>query len=302
MSTIKNYKELRAALSPKLDYNLFKKNRMLGLIAFFAFLLYWLLFAIGYHYPITIIVIAIILGCISEFLSMVCHDVLHGSVFKSKNFSVLFCIPISLLTMISPSFWKFWHNFHHSSVDRWTTSARPYEMGYETFGYPKIRKYAGFLELFFFKAFHLNYTQMKFLLDKRYKSSAHLAVKKATLIQYTLIIAFKIYLFWALPFVIWLGLELVPLLIQNFLSSIFLVTQHSYKLEKGETIRTFSVGMPRWIEIFTLNNGYHVEHHLLPNLPSKHLPTLRKILENDFQQFPQDKFSMMEALKIIYKK
>lgn len=301
MSELKNYRELRQVIVQKLPADFFKRNRALGVLTFIVILLYWGLFYTGILFPVLAIPIALCLGVIAQFLSMASHDILHGSVFKSKNFSIIFCLPISVITLISPSFWKFWHNFHHSSVDRWTTDERPYEMGYETFGYPKIRKIFGFYELFFFKAFHLNYTQIKFLLDRRYKSKEHRSLQVATFFQYLFIVSCKIFLFWMLPFKMWLMLELLPLLIQNFISSVFLVTQHSNKLEQKTTIRTFSVKLPRWLEVYSLNIGYHIEHHLFPNLPSKHLPQIQKILLEEHTHFPQERFLMTEALKTIYK-
>ena len=298
-NSYKNYIDLRAKIQDKLDPKLFKRDPIVGIITVGMFVLYWGLFALGVKYPLMILPIGILLGFIAEFLSMANHDILHGSVFKNKTFSLLFCIPNSCITLISPSFWKFWHNLHHQSVDRWTAEKRPYEMGYETYGYPTLRKLVGPFELFFYKIIHLTRTQFKFITDKRYTSERHLSLKKAVTIQFMIIVAFKIFLFVKLPFVFWLGLELLPILIQGFLSSIFLVTQHSHKLEMKGSIPTYSVFMGKWIDLWFLNVGYHVEHHLFPHLPSRHLPLIRQeLLQREYSPVPG--YSMTEALKKIY--
>lgn len=298
---MKNYKELRHTLSRKLPAEFHRRDPLLGFITAGVFGLYCYFFWFAFNHQQWLIPVAVVLGFMAEFLSMANHDILHGSVFKSRLLSVLFCIPNSCVTLIAPSFWKFWHNFHHQSVDRWTTSERPYEMGFETVGYPLLRKWLGPFELFIYKAIHLNKTQIRFLLDDRYTSKNHHDLKKATFIQYAIILAVKITLFVYLPFKIWVWLELIPLLIQNFISSAFLVTQHSQHLDNGKTIRTFSVKLPRWLEYYSLHLGYHVEHHLFPNLPSKYLPRIREILQKEYKDFPQDVFDMGDALKTIYK-
>ena len=236
----------------------------------------------------------------SEFLSMASHDILHGSVFKSKNLSLLTVIPFSILTLISPSYWKYWHNFHHASVDRWRAGYQPYEMGFETDGYPKLRKLLGPFELFIFKVFHLTNTQIKFVFGSGYKSKNQIELKRATVLQLIIIITTKILFFYYLPLKFWLFLELLPLLIQNFLSSIFLVTQHSSLLETPSATNTFTVTMPKPLELYSLHLGYHIEHHLIPNISSHKLPMIRDILLDKYQGIPQSRYTLWQALKTIY--
>ena len=175
-------------------------------------------------------------------------------------------------------------------------------MGYETHGYPILRNTLGIFELFFFKIIHLTRTQVKFIFDKRYTSSAHIQLKRAVTVQCLIIMIVKIFIFIYLPFPLWLALELLPLLIQSFLSSIFLVTQHSHKLDKGEAIRTFSVTLPSWLERWFLNVGYHVEHHLFPNLPSKNLPKIKKQILDKYATSQTSNRKLTEALLEIYNK
>lgn len=297
----KSYNELRSKIGPELSPSLFLPDRREAVITVVMFIFYWTLFFLGTKFTAWIIPIGILLGFIAEFLSMANHDVLHGSVFRSKTTALIFCIPNSLITLISPSFWRYWHNFHHRSTDRWTVDKQPYEMGYETHGYPVLRRWLGPLELFIYKFIHLTRTQLKFIRDPRYTSRQSLKLKNTVMVELSLIFAFKIFLFFVLPFPLWLGLELLPLLIQGFLSSIFLVTQHSHKLDTRGGIRTFSVSLPKWLELWFLNAGYHVEHHLFPNLPSRNLPLLKEILLKKGVQ-PVTSYPLQEALLSIYKK
>ena len=295
-----NYKKIREELSMQMEKSLFKRNPMLGFLAWGMFLFYWLIFYWGMNGVLPLFVAAIILGIIAEFLSMANHDILHGSVFKSRSVYLPLTVCISTLTLISPDFWRYWHDFHHKSVDRWTSSQRPYEMGYETNGYPALRKLIGPFELFFYKVLHLTKTQVKFIFDQRYKSKNNIQLKIRTTWQLIIIFGLKIFLFWMLPLKQWFFLELVALLVQNLISNVFLVTQHAVKLKKDDTVQTFSQKLPKWLNIYSLYLGHHVEHHLFPNLPSHHLPEVKKLMKQYYPEFECVEYDVMEALKKIY--
>lgn len=300
MNSDLNYKKIREQLSPYMEKSLFKRNPALGFLAGAVFLLYWVIFYLGLNGSIPLIVAALVLGAMAEFLSMANHDILHGSVFKSRSVYLPLTVGISTLTLISPDFWRYWHDFHHKSVDRWTASQMPYEMGYETNGYPAMRKMLGPFELFIYKVLHLTRTQIKFIFDRRYKSASNTLLKFQTTWQLVIIFGVKIALFITLPLKQWLFLELGALLVQNFISNIFLVTQHAVKLKKDNTVQTFSLKLPVWIDIYSLYLGHHVEHHLFPNLPSHHLPKVKKIMKERCPEFECVEYGVGEALRKIY--
>lgn len=294
------YKKIRQDLTPLLEKSLFKRNSLLGLIAWMVVFIYAAIFYLGFNDSLNLLAAAVLLGILSEFLSMANHDILHGSVFKSRLFYLPLTVCISTVTLISPDFWKYWHDFHHQSVDRWSVDHNPYEMGYETNGYPALRKAIGAFELFFYKTFHLTKTQFKFIFDSRYKSKKHKELKIQTSWQMVIILAVKISLFILLPLKQWLFLELIPLLIQNFISNIFLVTQHAVKLKKERAIQTFSLKLPKILNIYSLYLGHHVEHHLFPTLPSHHLPKVKKLMAKNYPDFECVEYEVYDALKKIY--
>ncbi len=300
MTTELNYKKIRDQLSPELEKSFFNRNPLLGYFTWLVFISYWVIYYFAMNETIPLLLAAIVLGIIAEFLSMANHDILHGSVFKTRWVYLPLTVCISTLTLISPDFWRFWHDFHHKSVDRWTSAQKPYEMGYETNGYPALRKLIGPLELLFYKVIHLTKTQIKFIFDRRYKSEKNIQLKIQTAWQFTIIFSVKIILFWILPFKQWLFLELGALFVQNLISNVFLVTQHAVNLKKNDTVQTFSLRFPKWFNIYSLYLGHHVEHHLFPNLPSHKLPEIRKLMKIHYPQFECVEYDVVDALKKIY--
>lgn len=297
---IENYRQLRRELLTQLDSSLFAKDRSVAGMAVFAYAVYWTLFWAGVTKPAALPLICVALGVIGEFLSIANHDVLHGSVLDSKRGAIFFCLPISFINNISPNFWKYWHNFHHDSIDRWTKMKRPYEMGFESTGYPRLRALLGPFELFFYKTLHMTSTQFRFIFNRRLKNRTHLNLKRIVALEVLLILIVKLSIFLALPFRSWLWLELGPLLIQNILSSIFVVTQHAESLDKKDATRTFSVLTPTWISHISLNLGFHNEHHLFPNLPSRNLPLVRDMVEARHPDFKMPTYRLFDALRRIY--
>lgn len=295
-----NYKKIRIQLSPHVEKSLFKRNTLLGLLIGLILISYWPIFYMGAKGTIPLIPSAFILGIIAGFLSLASHDLLHGSVFKSRFLYQPLTLGISFLTLVSPDFWKFWHDFHHKAVDRWTSSAMPYEMGYETNGYPAMRKLIGPLELFFYKAMHLTRAQIKFIFDSKYKSRNHTQLKIQTAWQLILIFIVKIALFWILPLKQWFFLEVGALLIQNFISNTFLLSQHASSLKKENAIQTFSLKLPRLLDICSLRVSHHIEHHIFPNLPSRQLPEVKKLLKEHYPDFECVEYEAVEAFKKVY--
>jgi len=72
-----------------------------------------------------------------------------------------------------------------------------------------------------------------------------------------------------------------PLLIANTIVMAFILTNHglSPRVELNDPlVSSLTVTAPRWIEALTLKFGYHVEHHLFPQMSSRHSRRVHELL------------------------
>ncbi len=293
-------RKIRSEMLPELPTEMFHRTLSTALLIIFYYFTYIALFLSGITHPAWIPFVAILLGLFGEMLSMAAHDVLHGSVVKSNLLAKMICLPIAFITLISPSYWRFWHDFHHRSFDRFTPKAPPRGLDFET---EWLRGHLGWFELLIYKQVNLIVRQFKFLSEDFRRSGFERRVNLwfHVLIELGLIVAVKLALFWQLPFTVWLGLEALPYFVQSFFSSVFVVTQHSALLDPmdGKQIRFFSVDLPKILEKGSFHLGYHFEHHLFPNMPSSQLPKLRTILESKYREIRFHQ-KMEVALRKIY--
>ena len=82
-------------------------------------------------------------------------------------------------------------------------------------------------------------------------------------------------------FVPFLFAFVLPLLVANAIVMAFILTNHNLSPRVAiddPLVSGLSVTTPRWIEWITLRFGYHVEHHLLPAMSSRHAGAVRDLL------------------------
>jgi fatty acid desaturase len=86
---------------------------------------------------------------------------------------------------------------------------------------------------------------------------------------------------------------LVPLLIGNSVVMAHIVTNHGQMpldTKKGPLSTSMSVTVPRFVSFYTLDFGYHVEHHILPTVSHRYGRLIRNVLlaeaPNEYHSLP----------------
>jgi fatty acid desaturase len=75
-------------------------------------------------------------------------------------------------------------------------------------------------------------------------------------------------------FVVWV----VPLLLMGVLTAIRGFTQHGITDASDPYLASRTMLPSPMVEFFLLNENYHLEHHLFPEVPSYHLPALHELM------------------------
>lgn len=286
-----------------LPSNIFQKDIWILVFSILGLAIYAGLILLGVNLRSiwALFILSIIIGVVSEVLSMLSHEILHGNMTESKSLALLVSLPISFINLISPHYWMYWHNYHHRCVDFWTPRHRPFELGFESDGYPKLRGKMKYFELFFYKTFHILRVQSQFLSLKKFNIARFKKLKRQTALDCAFILFYNLALAYFMGPRHWLLLVVAALAVQNFFASLFLVTQHSKKLDPLDSInyRVFSVTICPIIDKLFVNSGKHFEHHLFPNLSFRKLSIVSNAIELKYPQLTFNSNAIV-ALKTIY--
>jgi fatty acid desaturase len=87
-------------------------------------------------------------------------------------------------------------------------------------------------------------------------------------------------LFVVVPFAVLLQVWLIPGIIVGYISAVRALAQHALTRADDPLLASRSVRSNRLVSFFLLNENYHLEHHLFPEIPSYNLPRLRVLLRN----------------------
>lgn len=256
------------------------------------------------------IILSLAMGMSLGGMAFLSHEVLHGAVVKNKSLQTLIGFFGFGPLMISPTYWRFWHNsLHHGNTqllykdpDAFPTKMVWKKSKFMQFVFPlspgsgTIRSYFYFFYWFSFQAF-LNQSYMRFG-NKMWAKMDH---KKVTLEFVTQMILFAVYLTLIGP-ENWLLLFVVPFMIQNYTMMSYISTNHNispYTKINDPLVNSLTVTNNWFSELIHMNFGYHTEHHLFPAMPMSKAKAVHKKLK---EKYP-DRFQVMpkgKALKILY--
>lgn len=239
------------------------------------------------------------------------HELMHGSVVRNKtiqNGVGFFCF---LPYLISPTFWRYWHNnLHHSHTQR--TLLDP--DAYPTLRIFKQSKFTQWMYpftpgsgtkrslMYFFFWFSVNVQVVQFYLRFRNKNFNKLNHKRVNI---ELALAFVIHvsaLFFISPS-LWLFTTLIPFLFMNYLPFSYISTNHNLSpltSKNDPLVNTLTVTNHPILEFFHIHFGYHVEHHMFPTVAGVHLKKVHNLLKSEFP----DQFQYMpkwKAMVALYK-
>lgn len=97
-------------------------------------------------------------------------------------------------------------------------------------------------------------------------------------LEYLLMAAVWIPLFAIVPLRILLQVWLIPGVVVGYISAVRALAQHALTKADDPLLASRSVRSNRAISFLLLNENYHLEHHLFPEVPSYNLPRLRTLL------------------------
>jgi len=108
---------------------------------------------------------------------------------------------------------------------------------------------------------------------------ATVSERRAIVLEYAAMTAVWIAVFASLPigtlFAVWLG----PGIVVGYVSAVRAVAQHALTDADDPLLASRSVTSNRLVAFLLLNENFHLEHHLFPEIPSYHLPRLRTLLQ-----------------------
>jgi fatty acid desaturase len=252
------------------------------------------------------IVLSVLLGFTWTLALFYVHLFIHGHIVKNKTVQNILSLPCAYFGMISPTWWGYWHRLHH----RFGTYDENVS-GFQTINWvhtpwlnkiinrmkPSQNKVSSFVYLFFWKAIAFSINQIFFLGHPRFPKQIN---RRNVFLELAILVFAHGLIIFNLNWKLIILLEIIPWAIQNFLSSIFVVTNHHPKLiNSGYTFQnTCSVEMKfAWMNSVFMNIGYHTEHHIFPECSPKYLPKLSKILQEKYDHKP---IKLFKALRIIF--
>lgn len=310
---VKNLAYYNKIISEHLDPKFFERNpyRLIYLMAFLLGNISILIIALNtdFHWTIKILMGACI-GYFNSALAFVSHETSHGSVIKSKNMQDLIVFFAFAPFLMSPTYWRFWHNrLHHGNTQYVLKDpdAFPTMSVYKnskflqnifawTPGAKTIRSYFYFFFWFSFQSF-LNQVYMRFG-NKMWAEMNHRRVSLEFTLQLMMVAAY-IYVVGTDHL---LFLVIVPFAIQNYVIMSYISTNHNLSpLTKinDPLVNSLTVTNNPVFEFFSLNFGYHVEHHIFPRMSGAYTKKTHVVIK---KLFPETYHYMKksEALKLLY--
>lgn len=238
------------------------------------------------------------------------HEVLHGAIIKNKKWQDVFGFLGFAPFLISPTYWKFWHNgLHHGNTQLlykdpdafptrmvWKKSKFMQRVFPLTPGAGTIRSYFYFFYWFSFQAV-LNQAYMRFG-NKMWSRMNHGRVTVEFIFNLILMGLYLNYI--GTANLIWL--LVLPVMAQNYTVMSYISTNHNispYTKINDPLVNSLTVTNNPIMEFLNLNFGYHTEHHLFPAMPASQA---KKVSAKLKEMYP-DRYKIMpksKALKILY--
>jgi fatty acid desaturase len=230
--------------------------------------------------------VSLVIGTSFASLTFVAHEALHGGIVRGRSSRSLVAWIGFLPFILSPRLWAAWHDrVHHATAnvegdpDMYPTlatyrSSRKVRFVINTFSLGG-RRWRGGLSLLLGFTVQSAYQ----LIDwRQYLTPRALVIALAQMLASATV---WVTVAGVVGFVPFLFVFVLPLLVANVIVMAFILTNHSLspRVEIDDPLlSSLSVTLPRWLELLTLQFGYHVEHHLFPAMSSRHARKVRGLL------------------------
>jgi fatty acid desaturase len=196
------------------------------------------------------------------------HEGMHGVLFPGRRTNWLASVMLGSVFLMSFSAYRVLHLRHH----RYLGDPRDPD---DYHNYSRSRPMVWFLHFVRLTLGPLLYLFLIPLLALKYGSAAQ---RKLVCVEYTLLLAIYSAVIRLFPARELLLVWFVPLLAMGALTAIRGFTQHGIT-EAADPYLASRTMLPHPLVAFLLlNENYHLEHHLFPEVPSYHLPALHRLI------------------------
>lgn len=241
---------------------------------------------------------------------LIAHEILHGSVIRSRKWQDTFSLFLFAPFLISPTFWRFWHNkLHHANTQRLIADPD----AYPTYRVFQASKYMNWMYpftpgsgakrsyLYFFFWFSFNVLVAQLYLRFRNRTFDSLDHRKVNFELGTQILLAALFLV-AIGPQNWLWAVFVPVVVQNYIVFSYISTNHNLNpltKHNDPLANTLTVTNHPWLEKLHVNFGYHVEHHMFPTVNGIHVKTIHELLK---AKYPTEYHFMpkWQAIRSLY--
>ncbi len=256
------------------------------------------------------LLLGLAIGLLCGIQGFLTHELLHGAITRNSKLQTFLGFFGLMPFLISPTYWKYVHNrLHHGKTQQ--TLRDP-----DAFPTLRIYKNSKFVQaifpftpgsghkrsyLYFF--FWLSFHEFVAQIYLRFRNGVFDGMdhKRVTL-ELSSQIAILIGLLIVAGPSQWLWVMVIPLATQNYLLMSYISTNHNLSPlthENDPLVNSLTVTSHPVVEWFTLNFGYHVEHHLFPAVSSKYAKKIHQVL---IEKFP-DTYKYMpkkQAMRALY--
>ncbi len=246
--------------------------------------------------------LSLALGSCLAILGLFAHELLHGTIIKPK--SLLSRVAIRLMAWfsflifgLSPEVWMSWHNqVHHYHTNQSGTDPDSFGL-WDDFQQLPMRQFLlnrapgskHWLSWLYLSLNFNNQVLSVWYLILKGNPGVFKGMNKPLAVVETILI----YLFWAgvaakAGLVDFLWIFLVPLVVANLVESSYILVQHLLcPLSTERTLNdplenTLGVEMIPLFKELHLHFGYHVEHHIFPEMNHSEFPRLREFLKEKY--------------------
>jgi fatty acid desaturase len=109
----------------------------------------------------------------------------------------------------------------------------------------------------------------------RYSSSSE---RRDILVEYAILIPLYALLMISLPGKLLFYIWFVPLIITGWMTAVRGLSQHGVTDTRDPYLASRSIEASRPVRFLMLNENYHLEHHLFPEIPSYHLAAAHRLI------------------------
>jgi len=275
------------------------------------------------------VVLSFSLGIVLAAITFFLHDLMHGSIVKSKPLMYSIGISTGVFNLFPPLFWQRLHNFHHARTGKlddpdrnWTLDEMPvkpheiviYKLRMSNECYNKVSSFIfiafGFIAYFISNIFYGVYaTNLSEQSSIKYRGIRNLFTTKDRVfitLELLTIFSAQLYLFAVISkfsLVNYLFVSIIPILMCHFILMLYIHTNHIFSPLTGEVddplVNSISIKNSKFVDFIFSNFSHHVEHHLYPSMSSAKYPKVRKLIQEKYSNRFQ-LMTMKDAISYLF--